>query len=235
MFFADMQRTHKWKSLKYRFTCWQQKAWKALIDQVKQYVNSEEDESDEKSDDEKGSEKEGSNNSNNDNDNKEYEDDTDEDEVATEEGKKLKQLSKIQKVCLDFCIELLNQSISWREYDSALICALTVLSVKKDSWKGLKQYPPILLTVIKVARFMMVQQVLKLLNLFKENELNESDGSTDSLQPHKPHIKECLQFIQDMMNRFMVQDSHSLMQWMLNLHMYELKIHYNMTLRGHVE
>jgi len=235
MFFARTQRTHKWESPKYRFTRRQQEAWEALIDQVERYVNGEEDESDEESGGGEGSEEEGSNNSNDGNDDKGYGDDTDGDEVATEEGKKPKRLSKIQKACLDFCIELLNQSISWREYDSALVCALAVLGVKEDSWKGPEQYPPILSAVIKVARFMVVQQALELSDLFKEDELNESDGSTDSSQPRKPHIKGCLQFVQDMMDRFMVRGSHSPMQWMLDLRTYGLKIHYNMTSRGHVE
>jgi len=77
--------------------------------------------------------------------------------VIIKKEKKLKELLKIQKMCLDFCIKLLNQFISQREYNSVLICALTVLNVKKDSWKGSEQYSLILSAVIKVACFMMMQ------------------------------------------------------------------------------
>jgi hypothetical protein len=38
-----------------------------------------------------------------------------------------------------------------------LVCALAVLGVKEDGWKGAEQYPPILSAVIKVAWFMVVQ------------------------------------------------------------------------------
>jgi hypothetical protein len=37
------------------------------------------------------------------------------------------------------------------------------------------------------------------------------------------------------MDRFIVRSTHSLMQWMLDLRTYELKIYYNSTARGHVE
>jgi hypothetical protein len=41
-------------------------------------------------------------------------------------------LSRIQKACLAFCIALLNQSITRKEYDNPLVCALAVLGVKED-------------------------------------------------------------------------------------------------------
>jgi hypothetical protein len=37
------------------------------------------------------------------------------------------------------------------------------------------------------------------------------------------------------MDQFMVRGTHSLMQWMLDLRTYGLKIHYNSTARGHVD
>jgi len=49
---------------------------------------------------------------------------------------KLKPLTRIQKACLDFCIELLNQTVTQREYDSTLVCALAMLGVNEDGWKG---------------------------------------------------------------------------------------------------
>jgi hypothetical protein len=52
--------------------------------------------------------------------------------------------------------------ITRREYGSPLVCALAVLDVKEDEWKGLGQYPPILSAVIKIARFRDVQKGLDL-------------------------------------------------------------------------
>jgi hypothetical protein len=42
------------------------------------------------------------------------------------------ELSSIQRACLTFCIALISQKITRREYDSALVCALAVLGVKED-------------------------------------------------------------------------------------------------------
>jgi hypothetical protein len=85
------------------------------------------------------------------------------------------QLSRIEKACLRFCIALLDQHITRKEYDSPLVCALAVLGVKEEGWKGAEQYPPILSAMIKVARFMVVQQGLQLADLIDEsnNELND--------------------------------------------------------------
>jgi hypothetical protein len=43
-----------------------------------------------------------------------------------------KALSSIQKACLEFCIALLSQSITRKEYNSLLVCTLAVLGVKQD-------------------------------------------------------------------------------------------------------
>jgi hypothetical protein len=99
--------------------------------------------------------------------------------------------------------------------------------------------------MIKVARFMVVQQGLQLADLIDEsnnelnNELNDeldndsAYGSDPRRQLQRP--KGCLQLVQQMMDKFMVRGSHGLMQWMLDLRTYGLKIHYNTTSRGHVE
>jgi hypothetical protein len=50
-----------------------------------------------------------------------------------------------------------------------------VLGVKEDGWKGAEQYTPVLSAVIKVARFMVVQQALEL-----SGPLNEDGFDSDS-------------------------------------------------------
>ncbi|KAK7189930.1 hypothetical protein PSPO01_04320 [Paraphaeosphaeria sporulosa] len=47
-------------------------------------------------------------------------------------------------------------------------------------WKGANQYPPILSAVIKVARFMIVQQALELSELFKDDVDGNSTYKSDS-------------------------------------------------------
>jgi hypothetical protein len=114
-----------------------------------------------------------------------------------------------------------------------------VLGVKEDGWKGAEQYPPILLAVIKVAWFMVVQQALELSELLDENEDEWDDDDSayesDSSRLRRRRPKGCLQFVQEMIDKFMVRGSHRPMQWMLDLRTYGLKIHYNTTSCGHVE
>lgn len=148
-------------------------------------------------------------------------------------------LTPIQKACLEFCIALLKQVISRKEYDCALVCALAVLGVKEDGWKGPELYPPILSSVIKVTRFMVVQQALELSEPFEEDDFNDDSaygsGSDSDSSPAQHQPKGCLEFVRKMMDEFMVRGSHSPMQWMLDLRTYGLKVHYNTTARGHVE
>jgi hypothetical protein len=215
MFFARTQREHTWKSPQYQFTQQQQEAWEALVQQAERSMEGQEEEVE----GDKGHEE------------------MDKETEAGEEQDQPDQpkLSRIQKACLVFCIALMNQSITRKEYDSPLVCALAVLGVKEDGWKGPEQYPPILSAVIKVARFMVVQQALELSepldNTFNDDSAYERNSSR---QPQR-RPKGCLQFVQEMMDRFMVRGSHSPMQWMLDLRTYGLKIHYNTTSRGHVE
>ena len=217
MFFARTQRAHEWKSPKYRFTRRQREAWEAVVDQAEREVEGEEmdvaenhDESDD--DGEQG----------------------EADESRQEGNSQPAELSRMQKACLQFCIELLNQSITRKEYDSPLVCALAVLGVKEDGWKGPEQYPPILSAVIKVARFMVVQQALELSDPF-DDDGDSAYESDDASSPPRRRPKGCLQFVQEMMDKFMVRGCHSPMQWMLDLRTYGLKVHYNTTSRGHVE
>jgi hypothetical protein len=131
---------------------------------------------------------------------------------------------------------LLSQLITRKEYDSPLVCALAVLGVKEDGWKGAEQYPPILLAVIKVARFMVVQQALEVSEPFTDDEF-ESDSAyeSDSSDPRRRRRKGCLQLVKEIMDQFMVRGTYSLMQWILDLRTYGLKIHYNSTACGHVK
>jgi superfamily II DNA/RNA helicase len=79
-------------------------------------------------------------------------------------------MNPIQKACLDFCVELLNMEIEFNEYESALVCALSVLGVSKLGWRGPESYPPILSAVIKCARFMVVQKAVHMAGCPVEQE-----------------------------------------------------------------
>ncbi|KAK7178346.1 hypothetical protein PSPO01_15608 [Paraphaeosphaeria sporulosa] len=192
MFFWRTQQEHVWKSPKYQFTKRQREAWEAFVKEAGGAAGGEEEDEEQlgaTSDDK-------------------MTDDADSVVGEMEEAPAAgvgnmgepETLSSIEKACLAFCITLLNQSITRKEYDSPLVCALAVLGVREDGWKGADQYPPILSAVIKVARFMIVQQALALSKPFKDDSAYESDG--DSTQP-PARPKGCLQFVAQMMDKFM--------------------------------
>ncbi|KAE8551290.1 hypothetical protein EYB25_007526 [Talaromyces marneffei] len=84
-------------------------------------------------------------------------------------------LTPLQRACLDFCIELLNQRVVHREYDCALVCAMAVLGVRdRGGWRTPEDYPPILSKVIKLARFMVVRKAMEL----AENEDDAEPASS---------------------------------------------------------
>jgi hypothetical protein len=66
---------------------------------------------------------------------------------------------------------------------------------------------------------------------FDDVRAYESDSSRETYRQPKG----CLQFATEIINKFIVRGNYSLMQWMLNLRAYGLKIHYNTTSRDHVE
>lgn len=81
-----------------------------------------------------------------------------------------KQMNGVQTACLDFCIQLLNQEITQSEYESPLVCALAVLGVSETGWREPDSYPPILSSMIKCARFMVVQKAVNTSKPLEEHE-----------------------------------------------------------------
>ena len=84
----------------------------------------------------------------------------------------------------------------------------------------------------------MIQQELKMSwRNVDESRLDsrDSQSSVSSFEVDEFIEKECLKSVVRMMNRFMMQDSHSLMQWMMNLRTYELKIHFNIISDDHID
>ncbi|PYH28097.1 putative telomere-associated RecQ helicase, partial [Aspergillus neoniger CBS 115656] len=69
-------------------------------------------------------------------------------------------MSLQEQTCLEFCVELLNQRYRSNEYESALVCAMAVLGRGESGWRSPETYPPILSSVIKLARFFVVQKAL---------------------------------------------------------------------------
>jgi superfamily II DNA helicase RecQ len=202
MFIARTQAAHDWVSPTYELTADQIRTWQALVHEAEKVVDQQTPSSDEDKD--------------KDSDDREDEDQRrDGNEDGIEES-----LTDVQRACLRFCVALLRQRITRKEYDSVLVCALAILGVKDDGWRGPDEYPPILSAMVKVSRFLVIQQGL-------EFEAMEDPASNEFVG--------CLTWVQRMMDQFMVRGSHGPMQWMLDLRTYGMKIYFNTTAEGHID
>jgi hypothetical protein len=208
MFVARTQAPHEWESPRYRLTETQTAAWEILVHEAEKMVDREKDgESDHDGASDGGS----SNNERN-----------DEEREGKEKSGVITAMTDAHRACLRFCHELLQQRIT--RTNSILVCILAVLGVKSDGWMGADQYPPILSAMIKISRFMVVQQASEY----------EQDEEEDENRHRRPLVG-CLNWVKRMMDEFMVRGSHSPMQWMLDLRTYGMKIHFNTTADGHID
>ena len=144
-------------------------------------------------------------------------------------------LNVLKRLCLKFCIALLNHQINKHEYESSLICTLIVLKIHKNQWMNSNKYSFILFAIIKINRMMMMQQTWKKCdhnNFNDDNFVNDNENNNNNRTNEKS--SKIFQKMKNKMNRFMIRNNHDFMQWMLNLRTYELKIHYNIIIENHV-
>jgi len=155
-------------------------------------------------------------------------------------------MSELQRACLSFCIELLNQTIHNREYDMALVCALAALGVSPSGrgFRGADTYPSIISAIIKVAHFMVIQHAEQLAQPTTNEQFSacsspcefEDSGyeSEETPAPGGRRGRSSFEWVRRMMDGFMVRGCGSPMQWMLDLRSYGMKIAFNTTSAGHV-
>jgi len=221
MFMIQIKRAHDWVSLKYKFNKTQHHMWKQLLIVANEMIkekkkkNAKSEEKDEFSKNSSSSEF------------------SEKSDSSSQDSRNYK-LSRIQKACLNFDLALLNDHIMRKKYDSSLMCALTMLRIKSNEWMNVSNYSLILFIMIKISRFMMIQQELKM-NDSSRLDSQDSHSSSFSVKEIRIVQSECLKYVAKMMNRFMIRDNHSLMQWMLDLRTYELKIHYNIISEDHID
>jgi hypothetical protein len=141
----------------------------------------------------------------------------------------------VQKACLEFCVELLNQTIHNKEYDMALVCALAVLGVDPfgGRFRSPETYPPILSSVIKVAHFMIIQQAEQLAQPIDDDAFstcsspcdfgNDSGYESEERSPvrsqqqlrhrkQRQRPRSSFEWVKRMMDDFMIRGSGSPMQ-----------------------
>ncbi|KAK6365036.1 hypothetical protein LTR81_028063, partial [Elasticomyces elasticus] len=255
MFFVRTQRPHDWHSPVYRFNRRQKTAFEAMIEAVSKEARyggggaeSEEEESEDEGSHRAGDDEGPTHRSHS---------------SADRETPPDPQLRAVHRACLRFCIELMNQTIHNQEYDMAMVCATAVLGVHaQHGFRNPESYPPILSSIIKVARFMIIQQAEEIAQPTEDDSQyspcassmqfeSDADSGYDSedrspvrrqrgqAQHSRPagHVvppTTSFGWVQHMVRTFMARGTAGPIQWLLDLRTYGLKIHYNTTAIGHV-
>lgn len=245
MFFARTQIPHQWKSPPYHLTRRQRLSWEHLWKQAGlSLAHPAPDRGEERSPEERPDSDVASECSD------DSDDSTDGEPYATDIGRPL---TDLDRACLDFCIELLNQQIHVKDYECALLCALAVQGNGPGGWRTADTFPPILSKVIKIARFMVVHTALLLdpnaasIMQQMQDPRNVSDWQSESplndpsfvtsgshVPAMAPKTRTFAQWVDHMVDLFMVRGSRSPIQWMLDLRSYGLKVHFSSTVPGHV-
>ncbi|KAI7592076.1 hypothetical protein KC316_g2508 [Hortaea werneckii] len=153
----------------------------------------------------------------------------------------------VQLAALDFCIELLNQTMQQHETEMALVCALAVLGVSptRKGFRDEEVFPSILSSIIKIAHFMVVWKAGQVTGNICEEEwaaiespCTFDDSGYESEQTprpkRRPATRSSFQWVKKMKDAFMVRGTASPMQWMLDLRAYCMKVSLNTTSQGHV-
>lgn len=146
------------------------------------------------------------------------------DGCSIDAGPSSQSMTELQRACLSFRIELLNQTIHNREYDMALVCALAVLGVSPSGrgFRGADTYPLILSAIIKVAHFMVVQHAKQFARPATGNQLSvcsspcqfEDSGyeSEDGPVRCRRRARSSFEWVRKMMDGFMVRGCGSPVQ-----------------------
>ena len=257
MFFVRTQRPHDWRSPVYRFNRRQKAAYGAMMEAVAREIRDAQDQGNDDGEDSSSRSDDGSSSRSNDGSSSRSNDDRNVDESADKEAETVAhpELRAVHRACLTFCVELMNQTIHNREYDMAMVCAAAVLGVHpQQGFRDPETYPPIISSIIKVARFMIIQVAEEMARPEEDDEQYspchsamdfegdadsgyDSEGSSPGRgSPRRRRSKPTTSFgwVQQMVRTFMARGSASPMQWLLDLRTYGLKIHYNTTAIGHV-
>ena len=72
------------------------------------------------------------------------------------------ELRSLERACLQFCVELLDQHYEVETFECALVCALAALSHDDKGWLRLVSYVDILSKMIRIGQSLMVQHTLLL-------------------------------------------------------------------------
>ena len=253
MFFVRTQQPHQWKSPKYQFNAHQRDAFGRLIVVAQNEI--QERRTDNHDDDNHHEDNNDDENNRHDNGHDDDEHDDHDHDSDEDEGPQMVYLEGLPQACLEFCIALLCGKAHQHEYEHALVCALAVLGVDERGWKGFDTYPPILSSVIKIGRMMVIQfgfhESRGINEPGEQNEQGreedvedgedeedisasgyarmESEGERRGMEEDRKEKPGCIDIVTRMVDGYMLRKSHGPMEWMLDMRTYGMKTMFSST------
>ncbi|KAK5989588.1 hypothetical protein PT974_01671 [Cladobotryum mycophilum] len=146
---------------------------------------------------------------------------------------------KVDRLCLDMVVKLLNHQMKQDHYDNAIISGLAVLGIQEDKgWMSPLDYTPIYSAVIKIARMLVLYQSY----LEREDEVAKMmrDLGMDEDEARE-EARGVFRIVRTKVQRFMTQTTHrrdaepTPMDWIMEMRTYGMYIRYNTVADGTID
>ena len=120
---------------------------------------------------------------------------------------------------------MLDDSTESDEIDRPLIIALAVLGVTSTGFLGPDRYPSILSAVLKIGRFFVLRTCYENSTTeYPKIDIDNSNDSDDSITSDTNSNNKSLKRLKTIIDRFIIRDSHTPIDWLLNLRVYDINI-----------
>src|SRR5277367_6410975 len=153
----------------------------------------------------------------------------------SQKGKDNATLERIDRLCLELCITLLNHELGDDEYESVIISGLAVMGFRDDrGWLNAEDYTTKYSGVIKVARMLVVYRSY----IEQEDGYKMNQRVIDNVQA-RSRTETMFNIVRRRVRKFitLVSDKGqpTPMDWIYNCQTYGMKIRYNTTAKGVME
>jgi superfamily II DNA helicase RecQ/uncharacterized C2H2 Zn-finger protein len=155
-----------------------------------------------------------------------------ESQPGSEEEEKQK---RVDRLCLELCIEFLNHNLTHSEYESVVISALAVMGMRADDgWLGAEDYTPKYSGFIKVARMLVIQQAY-----LEQQDRMEGLMRRMSEKQARNRVEGMFDIVRRKVQRYMTlvtdQSKPTPMDWIYESRSYGFRIRYTTTAEGSID
>jgi len=143
--------------------------------------------------------------------------------------------TRVDRLCLEVCIELLNHQLTHSEYDSVVISGLAVMGMRADDgWLGAEDYTPKYSGFIKVARMLVVYQAY-----LEEQDRLQVLTKRMSEKQARTRMEGMFEIVRRKVQRYMTlvadQSKPTPMDWIYESRSYGFKIRYTTAAEGAID